>query len=329
MARKKEIPEGVRVCAFKFAVDSKATPGFDQKAESHAGGARRAYNWMLWYARNEYDKWVADGKIGKKPSVSHINLRNAWNEHKNEVGAGADVDLEAGEVKIWWSENSKQIYDAAAKNLNRAYSNWWNPELKAGPPKRKKKNKSKQSFQFFEHVKIVDHKHIQLPKIGVVKVHESLRKLIAANPIEIGTTTVSKDSSGRWFISMTVYLADEREYPCDLTQDPGVCSLGIDLGVKTLATVCNDLGEVVWVEPNPKHLDEALVRLRRAEKALARSRKNSEYGGRYQKKLKKKQRIHAKVRNQRRDAQHKFTTKIAKANPDVLLVGEALHVKGM
>lgn len=334
MAKNKEVPEGVRVAAFKFAVDSEASAGFEQMAESHAGGSRRCFNWCIQFARDEYQKWVANGSVkGQKPSVGHQTLRNAWNAHKNEVGAGADVDKETGEITVWWAENSKQVYDAAAKNAARAYTNWWNPKLAAGPPRRKKKGKAKASFTFFEQVKIVDYKHIQLPKIGVVKIHESLRKLIAANPLKIGTTTVSKDSSGRWFISMTVWLEDSREVEVDLTQRVGVSSLGIDLGVKTLATVCNDQGEVVWIEPNHKELDKALIRLRRAEKALARSRNNNKSGfkdkGRYQKKLRKKQLIHSRVRNLRRDQQHKFTTRIAADNPDKLIVVEKLHVKGM
>lgn len=320
---KAKIPEGYKPVAFKFALDP--TPETESRFDSHAGARRRCFNWCITYSREKY-------LAGEKFSPTHTNLRNAWNDHKNEVGAGADVDSETGELVVWWNENSKQVYDAAALAASRAYSNWWNPNMRAGPPRRKKKGKTKDSFQFFEQVQLVGFHHIQLPKIGVVRVHESLRKLIAADPIKIGTTTVSKDSSGRWFVSMICLVkkkaADES---VDLTEREGVYILGYDLGLKTLAVVADQDGKVLFEELNSKHLDAALVRLRRANKAMARSRKNSEYWNskRYQKKKKKAAKIHARVRNLRRDQINKFTTKTTEAYPDAIHVVENLNVRGM
>ena len=96
-------------------------------------------------------------------------------------------------------------------------------------------------------------------------------------------------------------------------------SVGIDLGVKNLATLSD--GAVV---PNPRYLKKSERKLKRAQQALSRKVKGS---NRREKARAKVARLHARVANRRLDAMHKLTTRIAETFSDISI--EDLHVAGM
>lgn len=288
------------VVAYRYALDP--TPEQVRQFMSHAGAARVCYNRVLAHNRAAYFG-------GQKYYPSHQNLRRAWYDNR-DIWARNPVTGE-----IWWSENSKQVYDMACRNLAAAYKRFF--EGLADRPTRKRANRTPPSFQF-TGAKLVGHHHVQLPRIGRVKTHESLRKLIAAGPERIGLTTVSRDASGRWFVSLTVQVPDTR------VSAPSDTPVGIDLGLKTLAVVMDEHGTLLHTEPNNRPLRQALVKLRRANKALARSQRNSNRRKRTKQKV---GRLHVRVADVRQDQINKFTSKIA-AEHRVVVV-EDLHVKGM
>lgn len=91
---------------------------------------------------------------------------------------------------------------------------------------------------------------MKLPRIGVVRTHESTRKLsrrIDQGTARIVSATVSY-RRGRWQVSFSVEVTRSDPAP---TQPDAV--LGVDLGVKSLAVLST--GDVI---PNPKHLEVAL-----------------------------------------------------------------------
>ena len=95
-------------------------------------------------------------------------------------------------------------------------------------------------------------------------------------------------------------------------------TIGVDVGVGTMA-VCSD-GTTV---ENPKALATSLKRLRRLDKAIARSRNvpgRSSHSNR-------REQLYARVVNVRNDNHHKATTAIAKASGRVVV--ETLNVAGM
>ena len=94
---------------------------------------------------------------------------------------------------------------------------------------------------------------------------------------------------------------------------------GVDLGVKTLATLSD--GAVI---ENPRYLKKSERKLKRAQQALSRKVKGS--NGRAKAKA-KVARIHARVVNQRLDGLHKLTTRLASKYSDISV--EDLHVAGM
>lgn len=297
----------MKIKAFKIALDP--TPEVEQQFYSHAGARLFCWNMVLGYMKNCYKEGVETG------FPSHKYLRDeVWMKHRDEWA----VSPETGEV--WWSQNSKHVYDMACLNLAQAYLNFFDKELPAGPPKRKKKNKVNPSFQFAEGVKLVGFHHLHLPKIGLVKTHESLRNIIplVVSFKQIKTVTISRNARGRWSASLVVHCEDQKY------EAPFGPVVGIDLGLKTLAVVADSNGKVLMEEPNSRHLKANLARLRRAQKALARSQHNS---ARYNKKKKRVARIHDRVANLRKDQINKFTTKVAERFP---IVGvEDLAVKNL
>ena len=102
-------------------------------------------------------------------------------------------------------------------------------------------------------------------------------------------------------------------------------TIGVDVGVGTMAT-CSD-GTAV---DNPKALTDALGRLRRLDKAIARSRNvhgKSNHSNRRELLYAKRRRLHARIVNVRDDHHHKATTAIAKSAGRVVV--ETLNVAGM
>ena len=104
-----------------------------------------------------------------------------------------------------------------------------------------------------------------------------------------------------------------------MKQAPKGGAVGIDLGVKALATLSD--GTVI---PNPHHLQADEQRLKRAQQALSRKMKGSK------RRAKAKDRvahIHARVANRRTDTLHKLTAHLAQTYSDICI--EDLNVAGM
>jgi len=110
---------------------------------------------------------------------------------------------------------------------------------------------------------------------------------------KFGAGSFSADSRGRWYINVPV----EVEFASDAPSG----EVGIDLGLKTLATLSN--GEVV----------ETRAFYRNGEAVLAVSQRR--------KKSKRTKAIHAKVRNRRKDFLHKASAKIAREH-GLIVVGD-------
>jgi len=151
-----------------------------------------------------------------------------------------------------------------------------------------------------------DHK-INLPNIGVVNMAEKLRfdgKILGY--------TVSKQADG-WYVSIQVELA---ENPCVAENESAV---GIDVGSKHWA-VSSD-GDVL---DRPKSIPKLEKRLKHAQRSLSRKQKASRNRARARMRV---ARLHQRIRNVKRDAVHKFTSRVAKNHGVVCC--ENLCVKGM
>jgi putative transposase len=165
---------------------------------------------------------------------------------------------------------------------------------------------------------------MKLPRIGVVRTHESTRKL--ARHVERGTARIRSATvsyrSGRWFVSFSVEITRTDPAP---TQPH--TAVGVDLGVKSLAVLST--GEII---PNPKHLEVALRELRRLQRQAARrtgpdKRTRTTPSNRWRTTQARIAKLHTRVANARRDGLHKLTTRLVRTVGAIVL--EDLNVSGM
>ena len=256
----------------------------EQQFRRAAGVARFTWNWAL-------AEWERQYKAGEKPTA--LGLKKQFNAIK-------------GEQFPWVYESPRDANARPFANLGKAYGRFFNKEARR--PRFKRKGKSRESFYVANDKFRVDGRTITLPRIGAVKMRESLRfegKLTCA--------TVSC-TAGRWFVSISVE-ADLPTIPCENQAR----TVGVDLGVKRLAT----LSDGILVE-GPRPLRSALKRLRRLSRGLNRKAKGSR--NRDQAKL-RLARCHARVAGIRSDALHKLTTSLVRTYGWVVI--EDLNVKGM
>ncbi|MGH4002297.1 MAG: IS607 family element RNA-guided endonuclease TnpB [Pseudonocardiaceae bacterium] len=302
--------------AFLFALD----PTDEQVAQfrSHCGAQRVAYNWCLARVKANWAQRAAEQTYGLSGdeltpwiNTSAYSLRRAWNTAKDVVAP-------------WWADNSKEAYASGCANLATALAN--RKAGRAHMPRFKSTHRARLTCRFTTGSFGLgpDRRHIQLPVIGVIRTHESTRKL--ARKVVAGTARIRSAAlslqRGRWHVSLSVELPDP-----DSVERTGRRVVGVDLGIKSLAVLST--GETV---PNPRHLDAAQRELRRAQRVCARRRgpdrrTRQEPSNRWRKARARADRVHTRVGNLRRDALHKLTTRLT-ADFDVIVV-EDLTVVNM
>ena len=272
---------------------------------SHAGAARFAYNAGLAHVKEALDN-------GESPEWSHYGLIRWWNKNKDELAVNPTTGV------VWWSQNSKESYSMALRSLAQGFSNWSKSRKgerkgrRVGFPKFKSKNTTMQ-FAYstdFTAPTASDPYGLKLPRIGRVHCMENVYKRVAG--AHLVRVSVSR-RAGSWYASLTV------EHESTATHTPKGGAVGVDLGVKNLATLSD--GTVI---PNPRALGTRIKSLRKAQKALSRKDKGS---ARREKARARVARLHARVADVRADAINKATTMIA-GNYSVVCI-EDLHVAGM
>ena len=310
--------------AYRFALD----PTSEQvdRLRSHCGGQRFAYNWGLARVKANLGQRAAERSYGidepgLTPSLSWsaYGLRKDWNQTKDVAAP-------------WWAENSKEAYSSGLANLATALSNWAGSRSgrRKGSTVRFPRFKGKRgalSCRFTTGALGLadrDRRHVKLPRIGVVRTHESTRTL--ARRVEAGTARIRSATvsftRGRWFVAFSVEV--ERHPP---TPAGPVSVVGVDLGVKSLAVLST--GEII---ENPRHLEQAQRELRRLGRQAARRtgpdrRTRQQPSNRWRRTQTRIARLHAYVANARQDGLHKLSTRLVRTHTTVVV--EDLHVAGI
>ena len=253
----------------------------------NAGVARFAYNWGLSQKR------VAMTTKSKIPNAIELHRR---------LNAIKPTELP------WMYEVSKCSPQEALRNLDRAFINFF--EKRGKFPKFKSKKNGIGGFRLTGTIKVED-SHVQLPRLGRLKLKE---KGYLPTTAKILSASVS-EKAGRWFVSIQV----EQELPEYIGQKDEHNVVGVDLGIKTLATVSD--GQTF---DNPKPLKTRLRKLRRLNKSVSRKVKGSKNR---KKAVSRLARLYAHISNIRKDTLHKITTVLAKTKRIVGI--EDLNVSGM
>lgn len=310
--------------AYRFALDP--SPDQEIALRSHCGAQRFAYNWGLARIKANLSQRKAEASYGLEgyeitPPMdwSAYSLRKDWNQVK-------------GDAAPWWSENSKEAYSSGLANLAAALGNWRDSRTgkRKGPKVRFPRFKGKRaglSCRFTTGgfgLAATNRRHVKLPRIGMVRTHESTRKL--ARHIERGTARIRSATvsqrGGRWFVSFTTEISRHDRSPARPES-----IVGVDLGVRSLAVLST--GEII---PNPHHLQVALRKLRRLQRQAARrtgpdKRTKQAPSVRWRKSQFRIAKLHVKTANARQDGLHKLTTRLVRTYGTVVL--EDLNVVGM
>ena len=289
--------------AVKVSLDP--TPAQERRLLSHAGAARFAFNAVLAHVKEAIE-------VGEKPKWSFYSLRKWWNANKDELAIDDDG-------VIWWADNSKEAYSYGIESLAKGLSNWSKSRKgtrkgrKVGFPKFKTKGKSTPRFAYTTDFRLIsgDPKALRLPRIGRVHCMENVAARVG--DARVLRMTISQ-RAGRWFASLTVEREDN-----PITRASKGSSVGVDLGVKALATLSDGT-----VMENPRHLKKSEQKLKRAQRALSRKMSGSNRRANAKTKV---ARIYAHVANQRNDTLHKLTTYLASKYSEISI--EDLSVVGM
>jgi len=312
----------VTLLAYRFALDP--TPAQERALRSHAGAARKAFNWGLARIKANLDQraaektyGVADADLTPSLNWSLYSLRKDWNQAKVTVAP-------------WWGECSKEAFNTGLDALARALKNWADSRKgkrkgkRVGFPRFRSKRKAHPSIRFTTGAFRCEARHAVLPRIGRVKLHENGRRL--ADLVAAGTARVMAVSvrfeRGRWFAAFTVEAEVTRPAP-----DEPDAVVGVDLGIKTLAVLST--GEQV---PNPRHLSKALRKVRRLSRTVSRRRGPDRRtrpvpSNRWRRASADLAKAQGRVADQRKDGLHKLTTRLASGFGTVVV--EDLHVAGM
>ena len=147
---------------------------------------------------------------------------------------------------------------------------------------------------------------LKLQGVGQIKV-----KLHREVKGKIKTVTVKREA-GKWYVCFSV--------ECQAKPLPqSAASVGVEVGLRAFATL-SDGTEI----KNPRYYREALARLRKAQRKVARRKKGSH---RRRKAVRVLQAAHAHVKNQHADSHHKVSRRLICYFG--LVVVEDLNVRGL
>lgn len=315
-----EIPDGWGVQAFCFTLDPTAEQ--TQALARHFGARRKAYNWTVATLKADLSAYRDTGVVTDKPSLR--SLRKRWNQAKDEVC----VNAETGQV--WWPECSKEAYADGIAGAVDAYWNWQASRAgtragkRVGFPRFKRKGRDADRVSFTTGAMRVepDRRHLTLPVIGCVRTHENTRRierLISKGRARVLAITVRRNGTR---LDASVRVLVQRP------QQPGVAHpdsrVGVDVGVRRLATVADTEGIVLERVPSPRPLDAALRELQRVSRARSRCTKGSRQ---YRERTIEMSRLHRRVNDVRTHHLHVLTTRLAKTHGRIVV--EGLDAAGM
>lgn len=253
------------------------------------GTARFTYNWAL-------NAWKEAYEAGENPSGRSLKLQ--FNAIRKEQFP-------------WTYDVHRDCTAGAFDNLQSAFRHFFKRTKVSGKapgyPKFKKKGVAKDSFSIANDKFSLNEEKIRIPKLGWVKMRESLRF-----PGKITSAVVSR-TADQWFVAIAVDTKVESQPP--KTKE----AVGIDLGISALATLSD--GQKIQYPLKWRDLERRIVRLQRR---AGRKQKGS---ANRRKAVAKLARKHLELANLRNDTLHKITATLVRQYETIVI--EDLNVKGM
>lgn len=279
------------------AIKYRAYPTTEQsiKFAKTFGCCRKVYNLML---SDKIESYKSTGKFAAVTPAKYKKDYPYLKEVDSLALANKQLDLQ---------EAFRNCFSKSRKKNNRF------PKFKSAKHSRKSYTTNNQHGTV-----AVTEDSIKLPKIGYVKavIHRK-----PDNNWAVKSATVSKESDGKFYISVLFEFADAvNSYVANTTN-----AIGLDYASDGLYVDNNGN-----VGTNHKYYRESHDKLAKAQRKLSRmegSKKHEVKSNNYRKQLYKVNKIHRHIANQRLDNLHKISTEIANQY-DVVCV-ETLNMKSM
>ena len=216
----------------------------------------------------------------------------------------------------WLKEVDSKALESANNNLATAFSKFFKKETNFPKFHKKKLSGSYTTSLVGRNIALLD-KGIKLPKLGKVKA--SLHRM-PKKGWKLKAATILQSSDGKFYASVLFEYESDINYQVDLNN-----AIGLDYVSNGLFIDSNgDIGT------NHKFYREAQKKLAKEQRRLSRmkgSKKNEPKSNNYIKQLRKTNKIHRHIANQRLDNLHKISTEIANQY-DVVCV-ESLNMRSM
>lgn len=270
--------------------------------------SRFAYNWAI--ALEE------ERRKNGESFLSGYNLTKEFTKFKKQEG------------NEWLKEISGRALKNSILNAVHSYENFFNHKTKH--PKFKTKKHSKMSCATHEGTIIIEKKKIRCEKLGWIVSHK--HNIPIGDNVKYYNPKLSFDGDNFWF-HVSVELFDDSDCDNNLEKTEPI---GIDLGIKTLATCSN---EMICKKPDIKKEKKKLKRLQRKssrhyQKMLDESKQTKtkfEYLPKSKNLLKLESDIrktYRRIENKLTTNIHDFTKSLIKLNPETIVI-EDLNVSGM
>lgn len=256
------------------------------------GCCRYVYNRLLAEHKAEYETWETDKENKQKPQISMVAFANKLPLWKRQEGTQWLTEPPAKALQ--------QVCDHLAKAFKGAFTGKGFPQFKS--------KYGQQSASFSDQAYRIVDKEVTLAKFDQpLNIRWDKRKLND----KLGTATVTKTPSGKYFISFVAEV--------EPVKTSGTNVIGIDCGITDLV-VFSDGTKV----KNPRHFVKSQERLTDAQRKLNKKTKGSKNRNKQRIKV---ARIHEKIANQRRDYLHKLTSRLVRENQAIGI--ESLKVSNM
>ena len=286
--------------AYHFGLKMRIYPSTKQKQiiQANSDISRTVYNKMVAIDQELYRlrqvKLPIDTIQARISELeSRKNARNMSNHYQYMQDERIDSLTKANAIqnyqKAW--KMYRKVHKAGTPNFHKkGYRQSYQTNCQYG--------KNKPMDMFSGTVRFIDKKHIQLPKLGKLKVSGSYRRILdKKNDVRIGTVTISKDSADRYFVSMQ--LGSDTPFVKELPKTNS--QIGIDLNTENFLTTSDGV-----IVDNPRYYRTIKHKLAKAQRTLSRRELRAKKENRslrdsknYQKQRHLVAKLHDKIRNQR------------------------------
>lgn len=219
------------------------------------------------------------------------------------------------DVQPWLHDVPDKILRYSLRNLGTAFKNFFKADkngARRGYPKHKTR-RDHQSIQFQGENVRLDTRTGLVSVPGLKNVEVRLHRSIDG---KIGTTTISKTKSGKYYVSFQVDDGMDTPLTKTISRDR---VLGVDVGLKSYIST-SDGTKIDGLQP----LRESETRLKVLQRRMDRKQKGSKNRDKARIKV---ARIHEKIANKRVDFQHKLSRQLVDDHDAIVL--ESLNIKGM